>query len=67
MDEIYSTREAAAYLGVQPVTIKFHVYVVKDLVPDKLIGNTLIFTRATLDLFKKIKRPSGRPPSDKHP
>jgi hypothetical protein len=59
--EFYSTRTAAAYLGVKPETIKYHVHVVKDLIPDQRLGNTLIFTRATLDRFRETKRPIGRP------
>jgi len=59
--ELFSTAEAAAYLGVKPETVKYHVYQVKDLVPDKLVGKTLVFTRETLDEFMTRKRSVGRP------
>lgn len=62
MSALYSTRTAAEYLGVKPETIKYHVYVAKDLVPDQRLGNTLVFTQETLDRFKQTKRTLGRPP-----
>lgn len=59
--ELFSTAEAAAYLGMKLETVKYHVYVVKDLKPNKLIGKTLVFTQETLDEFMTRKRPVGRP------
>lgn len=61
MEEIYTVTAAAAYLGLSVSGIKYHVHKVKDLTPDRKVGNTLIFSRATLDVFAESKRRPGRP------
>lgn len=61
MDNLYSTREAAAYLDIKLATLKHHLYVAKDLLPDGVIGKSLIFQRVTLDRFASLKRAPGRP------
>ena len=58
---IYSTEEAAAYLGVSVATIKHHVHNVGDLAGTK-IGPALAFTREELDRYKNApRRGAGRP------
>jgi len=65
--ELYGTNEAAEYLGITVPTVKHHVHIVGDLVPDKKIGQALIFTRTTLDTFNANKRRPGRPKGSKKP
>ena len=67
--EIYSTKEAAEYLGLSVQGIKHHIYTSGDLVPDAKIGRNLVFTKATLDNFESQKRTPGRPPekTESHP
>lgn len=51
---IFSTREAADYLGLTPQTVRWHVRVKGDLAPDKRIGGRfLVFARETLDAFRE--------------
>lgn len=52
--------EAAEYLGLAVVTIKYHIYQAGNLSPRK-IGKTLIFTREQLDEFNATRRRPGRP------
>jgi hypothetical protein len=59
---VFSTKEAAAYLGVAAVTIRHHIYNVKDLVPDKMVEGVVIFCRTTLDEFRdRPRKKRGRP------
>lgn len=58
---LYSTSEAARYLGLSVVALKKHIYQIGDLIPDKKIGNALIFTQETLDMFQAKRKPVGRP------
>jgi hypothetical protein len=58
---IFSTAEAAAYLGLKPASLRYHIYVAKDLRPDFTVGRTFAFTRETLDKFAAEKRPAHRP------
>jgi excisionase family DNA binding protein len=57
---VYSTEQAAEYLGVSVPTVKHHVHNLKDLAGDK-VGPTLYFTQDELDRFKAQRRPRGRP------
>ena len=61
MKDFYTTRTAALYLGMSLRAVRYHVHVVKDLVADEVAGHALIFSRETLETFKKQKRPGGRP------
>jgi len=61
MNKLYSVRDAAGYLGLAAVTIKYHLYHVKDLVPDGTFGKSLYFTQGTLDQFALRKRAAHRP------
>ena len=58
--ELFSTKEAADYLGVAVTTLKKHLYVTKLLAPPKKVGQALVFTRAQLDEFQARRRPVGR-------
>ena len=51
--QIYSTAEAAEYLGLSEISVKKYIHESKRLVPDKLVGHSYVFTQATLDAFKK--------------
>lgn len=55
---VYSTKEAAVYLGVSVPTIKKYVHQTESL-PSIKRGHALIFTREMLDAFEKPKY--GRP------
>ena len=57
--KLYSTQEAAAYLGITISGMWYHIKR-RHLVPEK-IGKTLVFTRAQLDAFQARRRPAGRP------
>ena len=61
MGQVLTTREAAAYLGLAVPSLKHHVYIAKDLTPDRVVSGRLLFTRDNLDEFRKRKRPGGRP------
>lgn len=60
MDEqrLFSTKEAAEYLGVSTQTVYWHVRVKGDLIPDKRIGGRfLVFTQETLDAYREGREP----------
>jgi hypothetical protein len=60
--EIFSTAEAARYLGFGHVeSLKHHIYERKAIAPDGSVGGNLIFKRATLDAFAATQRKDGRP------
>jgi hypothetical protein len=63
--QLYSTNEAAAYLGLSRRGLTYWLYEVPEaqrLVPDKLVGHALIFTKATLDRFNTtIRQGNGHP------
>lgn len=61
-EKLYTTAEAAKYLGLSVSALKNHIYEVGDLHGHK-VGNVLLFTQAELDRFRREKRPRGRPPS----
>ena len=58
---LYSTATAAERLSLSVATIKYHLYVAKDLKPDYVLGARLIFTEETLVAFLARKRGPGRP------
>ena len=62
---LYSTATAAERLSLSVATIKYHLYVAKDLKPDYVLGARLIFTEETLVAFLARKRGPGRPKSVK--
>lgn len=57
--KLYSTKEAAAYLGLSASGVKHYVYVAKKLKPIK-VGNSLAFTQEQLDMLTNRRKP-GRP------
>ncbi len=59
---LYTTGEAAEYLGLSVAAIKYHVHTAHTLTPQK-VGHSLVFSGHELDTFKSIKRSPGRPPS----
>jgi hypothetical protein len=59
--DLFSTAEAARYLGLSLATVKYHVHSMGNLKPDAKVGPTLVFRRATLDRFLREKRGPGRP------
>jgi len=50
---LYSTAEAAAYLGVARATLTYHIYDMKHLAADGNFNGDLTFLQATLDRFKE--------------
>ncbi len=60
MKQVFSTKEAAEYLKLSVASIKYHLYHARDLRGEPF-GNSLMFTKETLDQFKINKRPPGRP------
>ena len=58
--KLYSTAEAAAYLGLSVPAVKHHVYAAGTLKPEK-VGHSLVFTKAMLDEFNEGRRGPGRP------
>ncbi len=50
--KLYSTQEAAAYLGIHLQTLRYHLYDKQHLAADYEIGGNLAFTQATLDAFR---------------
>lgn len=60
-NETFSTKEAAAYLGVTFSTIQKYLYRDRTLKADKKIGPALEFSRETLDKFRQRRRAPGRP------
>lgn len=57
---LFSTTEAAEYLGLSVPAVKYHIHKAKDL-KGQLVGNSLVFTKDQLDQFKLVRRPQGRP------
>lgn len=49
--KLYSTAEAAAYLGVHLETFKYHLYDKRHIAPDYTVGRELAFLQSTLDDF----------------
>lgn len=44
---IYSTKEAAEYLGLSMPALKYHIY--KGHITPQLMGHSLVFTKRQLD------------------
>ena len=62
--KLYSTKTAAAYIGISVSAMKYHIHVAENIVPLK-VGNSLVFTQAQLDEFKANRRSQGRPRKEK--
>lgn len=63
--KLYSTEEAARYLGKSVSAMKYHIHIRRTL-KGRLIGKTLVFTQAELDEFKANLRRQGRPRNKSH-
>jgi len=60
--KLYSTAEAAKYLGISKSGLKYHLYPEKDLCPIRVgEGRVLVFTQDMLDRFQANRRKPGRP------
>lgn len=57
--KLYSTQQAAQYLGLSLSALKYHIY--EKHVEPQMIGNSLVFTQAQLDDFQKTRGSPGRP------
>jgi len=61
--QIFDTRAAADYLGIDLQTVRWHVNVKGDLAPDKRIGGRfMVFTRETLDAYQEGRKPDPNLP-----
>ena len=61
-ERLYSTAEAAEYLGMSVSAVKYHVHTMGNLRPRK-VGGRLVFTLAQLEAFLDSRRGPGRPKS----
>ena len=50
--KLYSTREAAAYVGLSLQGFKYHIHVAKTI-EGQLVGHSLVFTQEQLDEFRR--------------
>lgn len=57
--KLYSTAEAAEYLGIHVQTLKYHIYEQKHLAADYESGGNLLFLQSTLDAFKAAHQAEG--------
>lgn len=57
--KLYSTAEAAEYLGIHVQTLKYHIYEQKHLAADYESGGNLMFLQSTLDAFKVAHQTEG--------
>lgn len=58
-NELYSSKQACAYLGMDFSLFRYHVYEKKHLKPDLRIGNNVVFRKSTLDEFKRVHQADG--------
>ena len=56
---IFSTAEAADYLGITVSTLKYHLYEKGHLRPDRVIGDNLVFYQETLDAYLRRHQTDG--------
>lgn len=57
--KLYSTAEAAEYLGIHPQTLKYHIYDQHHLAADYESGGNLLFLQSTLDSFRAAHQAEG--------
>jgi excisionase family DNA binding protein len=62
MNKMYSTSEAADYIGITVSGMWYHIQR-GNLKPTK-VGNSNVFTKSQLDEFLRNKRGPGRPPKE---
>lgn len=67
LKDLFTTKEAADYLGVKPETIKYHVHVSKRLKGMLLTPRMRLYTRTELDeLAAELGRTPGQgPPNER--
>lgn len=53
--KLYSTKEAAVYLGISERTMKSYIHE-KGLLKGQKIGHSLVFTQDELDTFKEWRK-----------
>lgn len=53
LPKLYSTKEAAEYLGIHPQSLKYHMYTMQHIAPDAELAGSLVFTQETLDEFRR--------------
>lgn len=54
--QLYTTQEAAEYLGIPQRTLQYHIYTSLHIEPDFNNGRALLFRKETLDEFKEKYR-----------
>jgi len=59
--KLYSTTEAAEYVGLSLSAFKYHIHIAENIKPFQKIGHSLAFTQSQLDEFQINRRPQGRP------
>ncbi len=57
-ETLFTTREAAEYLGFAEDTIRRYVY--RRLIQAKRLGNMLLFSKAECDRYRREKRQPDR-------
>jgi len=57
--KLYTTAEAAEYLGIHIQTLKYHIYEQQHLAADYDAGGSLLFLQSTLDAFKILHQSEG--------
>jgi excisionase family DNA binding protein len=59
--KLYTTTEAAAYVGLKPTGFLKHA----EKIPHEKVGGRRLYTKEALDAFKAIPRKAGRPKQHK--
>ena len=57
--KLYSTAEAAEYLGIHVQTLKYHIYEQKHFAADYESSGNLLFLQETLDAFRAGHQAEG--------
>ena len=57
--KLFSTKQAARYLGISVATMKYHIHVGKNIKP-QIVGHGAVFTLEQLDEFKRNRRKPGQ-------
>ena len=57
--KLYTTAEAAEYLGIHVQTLKYHIYEKGHLAADYDAGGNLLFLQSTLEAFKAAHQTAG--------
>lgn len=57
--KLYSTAQAAKYLGINPETLRYHIYNKQHIAPDYTVGREFAFLESTLDAFSALHQATG--------